>query len=531
MLIAFLNPQGNFDPHDSYWTQHPDFGGQLVYVKEVALALARREHRVDIVTRQIVDPHWPEFAAPLDAYPGHEPPKACPEKGRRVEGNGGGVRIVRLPFGGDRFLLKEELWPYLGTEFAPRIIGFYQQEGRFPDAITAHYADGGLTAAVLREETGIPFTFTPHSLGAQKMEKLGAMWNNLAELDARFHFARRITAECIAMSQASVCTASTALERFEQYAHPAYHGAIDVHDDQRLVVIPPGVNLQVFDKEAIGAVEQTIRAKVRARLTRDIAPQRRELPVVVASSRLDAKKNHLGLVRAFAEDQLLQAKANLLLVSRGLDNPLAGYTQADEGTKEVLAQVMAVVDEGGLRGKISLFSLDSQDELAAAYRLLAESRSVFALTAYHEPFGLAPLEAMAAGLPAVVTKNGGPAESLREGDEEYGVLVDPFEPADIARGLLRVLGDEATWQRYAEAGRRRVHDRYTWDSTARQFEQILGRLDGRRSPTEPPDSQFKIRYSQFAPVPIHSYFLQPTPENDIPLEELAELYFKGEGIS
>ena len=187
MFISFLNPQGNFDPHDSYWTQHPDFGGQLVYVKEVALALARWGHRVDIVTRQIVDPHWPEFAVTLDAYVGHE-----------------NVRIVRLPFGGDRFLLKEELWPYLGTEFAPHIIGFYQQEGRFPDAITAHYADGGLTAAVLREETGIPFTFTPHSLGAQKMEKLGAMWDNLDELDARFHFARRITAERIAMSQASV---------------------------------------------------------------------------------------------------------------------------------------------------------------------------------------------------------------------------------------------------------------------------------------------------------------------------------------
>jgi len=59
MFIAFLNPQGNFDPHDSYWTQHPDFGGQLVYVKEVALALARRGHRVDVVTRQIADPGWP----------------------------------------------------------------------------------------------------------------------------------------------------------------------------------------------------------------------------------------------------------------------------------------------------------------------------------------------------------------------------------------------------------------------------------------------------------------------------------------
>ena len=30
MHIVFMNPQGNFDPKDSYLTEHPDFGGQLV---------------------------------------------------------------------------------------------------------------------------------------------------------------------------------------------------------------------------------------------------------------------------------------------------------------------------------------------------------------------------------------------------------------------------------------------------------------------------------------------------------------------
>ncbi len=46
MRIAFLNPQGNFDPKDSYWTEHPDFGGQLVYVKQVALAMGELGHQV-----------------------------------------------------------------------------------------------------------------------------------------------------------------------------------------------------------------------------------------------------------------------------------------------------------------------------------------------------------------------------------------------------------------------------------------------------------------------------------------------------
>lgn len=63
MYIAFLNIQGNFDAEDRYWTAHPDFGGQLVYVKEVTLALGRMGHQVDIVTRRIRDPEWPGFAA------------------------------------------------------------------------------------------------------------------------------------------------------------------------------------------------------------------------------------------------------------------------------------------------------------------------------------------------------------------------------------------------------------------------------------------------------------------------------------
>ncbi len=55
MHVIFLNSQGNFDSKDSYWTEHPDFGGQLVYVKEIALAMAAQGHKVDIVTRQIID--------------------------------------------------------------------------------------------------------------------------------------------------------------------------------------------------------------------------------------------------------------------------------------------------------------------------------------------------------------------------------------------------------------------------------------------------------------------------------------------
>ncbi|MFQ5344312.1 MAG: glycosyltransferase, partial [Anaerolineae bacterium] len=233
MHIAFLNPQGNFDPQDSYWTEHPDFGGQLVYVKQVALAITEAGHRVDILTRRIVDPAWPAFAEPFDAYPGAS-----------------GVRIVRLPAGPDRFLRKEELWPHLVRDWTPNILKFYREEGGLPDAMTTHYGDGGLCGVLIEDRAGVPFTFTAHSLGAQKMDKLHVTPANLAEVDKQYHFGRRLVAERLSMNRSAVNVTSTRQERCEQYGHPAYRGAADVPDDRRFAVIPPGVNLAIFGADA-----------------------------------------------------------------------------------------------------------------------------------------------------------------------------------------------------------------------------------------------------------------------------------------
>lgn len=457
MHIAFLNPQGNFDPADSHWTEHADFGGQLVYVKQVALALGEMGHRVDIVTRRIVDEDWPRFGAPLDCYP--DAPR---------------VRIVRIPAGDDdRFLRKEDLWPYLGRDWVPGIIDFYRNEGGLPDAFTGHYGDGGLAAALLRSRTGVPFTFTAHSLGAQKAEKMAAGGASLPDLDARFHFSTRLAAERLSMNHSGVNVTSTRQERVEQYGHAAYGDAVAVADDRRFAVVPPGVNLAVFGAGAAAPDEEQTRSKVARRLARDLAPDRLDLPVVVASSRLDPKKNHYTIVEAFATDRELRAAANLVILTGSLDDPLRSDAGAAPGELEVLGPIRDLIGGAGLDGAVSAFALPGQERLAAAYRWLAERRSVFCLTAVYEPFGLAPLEAAAAGLALVVTRNGGPTESLAEGGVEYGVLVDPADPAAVAAGLRRALGPE--WESLAAAGQRRVLDRYTWDRTAEGYLGAIGR--------------------------------------------------------
>ncbi|MDX9955449.1 MAG: glycosyltransferase [Anaerolineae bacterium] len=496
MHIAFLNPQGNFDAKDSYWTEHPDFGGQLVYVKQVALAMAALGHTVDIITRQIVDPNWPEFAARFDRYPESER-----------------VRIVRLPAGPPEFLRKELLWPHLVREWVPRLLEFFRMKGSRPDAMTTHYGDGGLCGVLLEAETGIPFTFTGHSLGAQKLDKLHLTPETLAEIDAQYFFSRRLAAERLSMNRSAVNITSTRQERFEQYGHPAYHGAVAVEDERRFAVIPPGVNLMTFGKEARYVGEVVAQAHVRAMFARDLAEGRRELPVIIASSRLDPKKNHLALVQAFAQSPALQAAANLVIFTGALENPLHEDANTSPGERAVLADIRRVIAETNLGGKVSAFAVQGQPALAASYRLLAQRPgSVFALTALYEPFGLAPLEAAAAGLPLVVTRNGGPSESLFEDGVEYGVLVDPADPEAIARGLERVVLDAEAWARFAQLGRQRVLDRYTWERTAEGYLRVIEALvadPGARRPAEL--------------LPIPAYFRNPDEGEEELVAALREL--------
>src|SRR5210317_1595452 len=190
MHILFFNPQGNFDQDDSHLTEHQDFGGQLVYVKEVAMAMADAGHSVDIVTRRIIDAEWPEFSESLDSYDGYESK----------------LRIIRIPCGGDLFLPKEQLWDHL-PEFVDRTLEFYK--GVFPDFVTAHYADGGYSAVLMEAATGLRFTFTGHSLAAQKLDKLGMEVANAEDMEERFQFSRRIAAERETMERAYRIITST----------------------------------------------------------------------------------------------------------------------------------------------------------------------------------------------------------------------------------------------------------------------------------------------------------------------------------
>lgn len=406
-------------------------------------------HSSDILTRRIVDPEWPEFAEESDSYPNY------PD-----------VRILRVPCGPDHFLPKEELWPYLG-EWTEGISRFYQAEGAWPDLWTGHYADGGLAAAWLEEASGVPFTFTGHSLGAWKLDTLvqdSVDPDILREVDDRYNFSARIEAERTAISRAKSIVTNSMAERYEQYDHPAYRDVAEPEGDGRFAVIAPGANFDIFSPDVRSPWEDEVFEKIRMVHERDIASDRLELPAVIAWSRLDPKKNHLGLVKAFAGSKELRNRANLVMITRGLEDPFHHPDEASDEQRPVIDELIAEIERSGLWGLVSAFSLSGQTALAALYRWGADTGGVFCLPAEYEPFGMTVIEAMAVGLPVVATQNGGPRETTDEG--RAGILADPHDPDDIATNLLRLLDDRETWETYAKRGRERALEHYSWNRTA-----------------------------------------------------------------
>ncbi|HOB16454.1 MAG TPA: glycosyltransferase [Defluviitoga sp.] len=440
MKVLFLNPQGNFDKHDSHLTEHPDFGGQLVYVKEVSRELAKMNLSVDIVTRQIIDENWPEFSSPIDYFDDTKNP-----------------RIIRIPFGGDKFLNKELLWPFL-SEYVDNIITFYNGENI--DFVTTHYADGGFSGVLLKSKLDIDFSFTGHSLGAQKMDKMGVTLDNFEKYDEEYSFSKRIMAERLAMKYAYKIIVSTNMERFEQYSHPLYIDVSNVNDDHKFKVVPPGVNTEIFNENLNDIDEDTIKHIIEK--TGGITK-----PFIILSSRLDEKKNHIGVVKAYANSKKLQEIANLGIFLRGISNPFEDIHKLNDKEQKILKPIIQEIKEAKIEDKVYFFDFRSQKALASAYKYFAQFKSIFAITAFYEPFGLAPIEAGACGLAIVATKNGGPSEIFSDGS---GVLVDPFSIQDIERGLIEALQH---YELYSKKVKNRVLQKYTWRKTAEGYLEVI----------------------------------------------------------
>jgi glycosyltransferase involved in cell wall biosynthesis len=137
----------------------------------------------------------------------------------------------------------------------------------------------------------------------------------------------------------------------------------------------------------------------------------------------------------------------------------------DEAKPDALREA----DIAALAGGRAVFAGMRQD-VEALYRAM----DVFVLASHREGLPLSPMEAMATGLPAVVTNIRGCRQVVDDGVE--GLLVPVADAVALHAALARLVTDAHLRRTLGERGRRRVLAEFSREQTCGRLEDIYGRL-------------------------------------------------------
>lgn len=208
---------------------------------------------------------------------------------------------------------------------------------------------------------------------------------------------------------------------------------------ERIRVIPAGVDLPL----------QPLSPDECLRRREKLVGQGNEMLLSVGV--IQTRKNTLNSLRAL---MLLPEEYKLVLAGGG-----QGYGNEP---------IYEFIRTAGLEKRVILLGYVSADYLQTLYG----AASTFLFPSLEEGFGIPVLEAMAYGLP-VVTSN---TSSLPEVGGSAVLYVDPFDPADIARNVLRATEDGDLRCNMIGEGLARARE-FTWhraaESTCRVYEEVL----------------------------------------------------------
>ncbi len=408
--IVFVSPHSDPEARPG----EVDSGGQCVYEYELGKSLSMIPNVfVTIVTRQ-------KFNYPQESY---------------IAPN---CRVLRIECGGGtQFIPKEKLGPYL-EEFALKTS---QQLSMSPNIVHGHYWDGAKAALLLDKhlKSRCPLVWTPHSVGTVKRRNFIGIKNEM-----KYNFVSRIAWETFMMVQSDLVIVSTPNEKDQiEYDYGVY--------ERKIEILAPGVEL--------GHFQPTSRQFARAQL---------KLPlngvVFMTLGRMDKRKGYNHCIDAFA---LFRKKRRLKHSYLVIFSGGTKLTEEEKLYKRSLKQLAKTYD---LEHNILFRRAVERDKVNLAY----SASDVYMCLSPYEPFGLTVVESMATGTPVIVTKNGGPANIIRNG--ETGYIVDPVNTAQIVTIMNNLVADQHTYNRVRMQGHKDAVENYAWEKRARRFYQLYQKI-------------------------------------------------------
>jgi glycosyltransferase involved in cell wall biosynthesis len=278
------------------------------------------------------------------------------------------------------------------------------------------YAAG--PAALYAGRYGVPYIVAPHGMLNRWGMSRRRPWLK------RLSFAlmeRRILAGAAAVQYTS-----------EQECEEARELGVQTH----ATVIPLGIEIQEY--ENLPSPDHFLRCH----------PSLAGQTIILFMSRLDPKKGLDLLLPAFAQLHKTHPDTSLVL--------------AGSGPSDFIASLQAQILDLGLADSVLMTGfLSGEDKLAA----LAAS-DLFVLASYSENFGIAPVEAMAAGLPVILSDRVGIGEEVQ--GAEAGLVVSCDVNA-VAEALHCLVSSADLRRRLGDNARSLARDRFSSDVAAHRL--------------------------------------------------------------
>jgi glycosyltransferase involved in cell wall biosynthesis len=287
-----------------------------------------------------------------------------------------------------------------------------------PDLVHAHTYKAGVLASVAGRLAGVPAViFTPHGHIFSRGASIPGVPDGI-----KLEMLRWITR-----------AAQGCADRITALSEPDLHQqvALRLSPASKYVVVRNGIDVDRF-------------ARSRGRLFDGS-------PVIGAVGRFSTEKGHRYLIHAMPAVRRALPRARLVLV---------GYGDL----------------EGELRGRAAGLGLDGAVTFAGERDSaeLLTSFDLFVQPSLYESQGLALLEAMAAGVPAIASDVGGVGDVVRHG--ETGLLVPPAEPEALAAAIVRLAEAPDLALRLAQGAARRVREQFSLETMIEAYARLYREL-------------------------------------------------------
>jgi glycosyltransferase involved in cell wall biosynthesis len=183
-------------------------------------------------------------------------------------------------------------------------------------------------------------------------------------------------------------------------------------------------------------------------------------PFILSVGDLQPRKNHIGLIRAYA--RLMRA------------NPQFPHHLVLAGKETWFAErVKQAARESGMAERIHFTGFVADEELLQLYNAC----EFFVFPSFYEGFGLPLVEAMACGRAVTCART----SAMPEVVDGAAILFDPYDEHEIARAIVDLVADPELRARMERLGQQRA-THYSWQRTAQRTLEVYYEVAGQSRP-------------------------------------------------